>query len=110
MAISLGSIVVELLANTGNFITGMNKASYEAKKSAKDIKESFANMGDAAERLLAPFGEIGEKLGAAFGGIGNTLSGVSSSLSVLTGSFGAAGLAAGLAAGAIAAVGIAGAG
>jgi hypothetical protein len=110
MAISLGSIVVELLANTGSFISGMNKASYEAKKSAKDIKDSLESMGSAAEKLLAPFGEIGASLGAALGGIGQTLSGVSSSLSGLTGSFGAAGLAAGLAAGAIAAVGIAGAG
>src|ERR1700731_4471745 len=106
MAISLGSIVVELLANTGNFISGMNKASYEAKKSAKDIKDSFESVGSAAERLLAPFGEIGEKLGSALGGIGQTLSGVSGSLSGLTGSFGAMGLAAGLASGAIAAIGV----
>jgi lambda family phage tail tape measure protein len=108
--ISLGSIVVELLANTGSFISGMNKASYEARKSAKDIKESFESMGNAAERLLAPFGEIGEKLGSALGGIGQTLSGVTGSLSGLTGSFGAMGLAAGLASGAVAALGVAGAG
>jgi lambda family phage tail tape measure protein len=110
LAITLGSIVVELLANTGGFITGMNKASYEAKKSAKDIKESLSGMGDAAESLLAPFGEIGAKLGAAFGGIGQTLSSVSGSLGGLSSSFGAVGLAAGVAVGAIAAVGVAGAG
>jgi lambda family phage tail tape measure protein len=110
VSITLGAISIDLLANTGNFITGMNKASYEAKKDAKDIKESLSGIGEAAESLLAPFGEIGEKLGAAFGGIGRTLSGVSGSLGGLTQGFGAVGLAAGLAGGAIAAVGVAGAG
>jgi lambda family phage tail tape measure protein len=88
----------------------MNKAGYEAKKTSKEIKESFEAMGSSAESLLRPFGEIGEKLGSALGGIGKTLSGVSSSMAGLTGSFGAAGAAAGLAAGAVAALGIAGAG
>jgi hypothetical protein len=110
VAISLGSIYVELLANTSNFISGLDKASYEAKKSSKEIQESLSGMGDAAERLLSPFGEIGEKLGAAFGGIGQTISGVQGALKGLAGGFGEVGLAAGLAAGAIAAVGLAGAG
>src|SRR5260221_3626678 len=67
-------------------------------------------MGDAAERLLAPFGEIGEKLGGALGGIGQTLSSVSGSMGGLTSGCGAVGLAAGVAVGAIAAVGVADAG
>jgi hypothetical protein len=47
MAISLGSIVVELLANTGGFITGMDKAGYAAKKVTKEIHQSFDQMGSA---------------------------------------------------------------
>jgi lambda family phage tail tape measure protein len=110
VSISLGSIIVELIADTGKFIDGMSKASFSAKKASKEITENFSKMGDAAEGLLAPFGEIGARLGAALGGIGNTLGSVTKSLSGLTGGFGSAGLAAGLAAGAVAAFGVAGAG
>jgi hypothetical protein len=110
MAISLGSIVVDLIANTGGFVSGMTKASAEAKKSAKEIQDSFSGMGEAAEKLLSPFGEIGEKIGGALGGIGSTLSGVQGALKGLAGGFGEIGVAAGLAAGAVAAVGLAGAG
>ena len=57
MAINLGSIVIELLANTASFVSGMSKASYEGKRAAKEINQSFHEMGDkiggAAQNAMA---------------------------------------------------------
>src|SRR6266576_3049352 len=110
MAISLGSIVVNLLAETGNFVAGMSKASQEAQKAAKSIKGSFEELGSSAQTLLAPFGVIGQQMGAVLGGIGTTIRSVSASMSGLNGVLGEAGVALGLTAGAVAALGVAGVG
>jgi hypothetical protein len=110
MAITLGAISVDLLANTGGFIEGMTKASQQAKKASKEITDSFSKMGDAAEGLLAPFGEIGAKIGEAFGGLGNTFASVTKGLSGMAGGASGATVALGGVAAAAAALGIAGAG
>jgi hypothetical protein len=109
VAITLGSIVVELLANTAGFQSGLNKASYEGKKAAKEIHQSFQEMGNkiggslsGALGSLGEFGsvagELGAKLSEAFEGVGKSVGGIGASLSVI-GALGAAaiGAASGLA-------------
>lgn len=110
MAIKLGQIIVELIADTAKFIDGMTKSSAEARKTSKEIQESFEKMGSAAQGLLAPLGEVGAKLGEAFGGIGETFGKVAQGLSSLAGGASEATLAIGGAAAAVAALGVAGAG
>src|SRR5260370_42092540 len=104
MAISLGSIVVELLANTGGFITGMDKAGYSAKKATKEIHKSFEEMGskigDSLQGAFASFGQFGAVMGElsrsvseAFDGIGKSTNGISLAVTAL-GALGAASIAA----------------
>jgi len=63
MAISLGSIIVSLEASTANFLSGMTKASYEGRKTAKEIHESFTEMGSkiggATQNALSALGQFG---------------------------------------------------
>jgi hypothetical protein len=104
MAISLGSIVVELLASTGGFITGMDKASYSAKKATKEIHQSFDEMGSKiggslqnAFASLGQFGsvvgELSRSVGEAFDGIGKGSNGIAVAATAL-GALGAAAIAA----------------
>jgi lambda family phage tail tape measure protein len=110
LAISLGTIVVDLIAKTGGFVEGMNKSTYAARQAAKDIKSSFADMGSAAQSLLAPFGEIGQQIGAAFGGLGKTFASVTDGLIGIGGAASLAAVGVGSAVAAVAALGVAGAG
>jgi hypothetical protein len=110
MAISLGSLVVDLVAKTGGFIEGMTRARVEAKNAAKDIQDSFASLGQSASSLLAPFGEMGGVLGQAVGGIGNTVRSVTESLSPLIGELGLIGTGIAAVTGAAAGLAIGGAG
>jgi len=104
MAISLRSIVVELLANTGNFITGMDKAGYSAKKATKEIHQSFDEMGSKIGSSLqgafaslgqfgAVVGELSRTIGEAFDGIGKGSNGIAVAVTAL-GALGAASIAA----------------
>src|SRR5882762_9321465 len=104
MAISLGSIVVELLANTASFQAGMTKASFEGKRAAKEIHQSFSEMGDkignAAQNALASLGQFGavagelsRSLAEAFDGIGKGSNGIALAVTAL-GGLAAAGIAA----------------
>jgi hypothetical protein len=70
MANVLGSLVIDVLANTGTFISGMDKASAAARRSGREVRESFAGVGEFAERALAPLGELGEKIASTLGDIG----------------------------------------
>ena len=83
MAISLGSIVVELLANTASFQSGMSKASYEGRKAAKEIHQSFDEMGSkiagAASGALASLGQFGAVAGELVRGLSEALEGVGKS-------------------------------
>jgi hypothetical protein len=74
MAQSLGSLFVELKAETGAFVTGMSKASYAAKQASKDIGDGFSKMGNAVEGALGQFGAFGAQLGAIGGQVGNFFS------------------------------------
>src|SRR5438094_434952 len=87
MAISLGSIIVELLANTGGFITGMDKAGYSAKKVTKEIHQSFDKMGEkigsSLQGAFASFGQFGSVVGEMSRSIGEALEGIGGSSSGL---------------------------
>src|SRR6266481_5042122 len=102
--ISLGSIVIELLANTASFQSGMTKASYEGKKAAKEIHASFTEMGSkigaASQNALASLGQFGAVAGElsrglveAFDGLGKGSNGIAIAATAL-GGLAAAGIAA----------------
>ncbi|HEX4381231.1 MAG TPA: phage tail tape measure C-terminal domain-containing protein [Candidatus Acidoferrum sp.] len=102
MANILGSLLVELKAETASFVSGMTKASYTAKQTSREISESFSSIGELAEKALSPFGELGAAIGAAFARVGSTASAVSGDIGKMSGSLGVMQTAG---AGAIAAIG-----
>ena len=67
MAFSLGSIYVELVANTAKFLSGMDAASVAARKTGKDIRSGLGEVGNA----LAALGPAGQQIGSVLDGIGN---------------------------------------
>jgi hypothetical protein len=71
MAQSLGSLFVELKAETGAFVTGMSKASYAAKQASKDIGDGFSKMGNAVDGVLGQLGPFGAQLSSISGQVGN---------------------------------------
>jgi hypothetical protein len=71
MAISLGSLYIELKANTAQFLDGMTKAATNAKVFGRDIETGFSKMG----ALFAPLGEVGQKLAGVFGMVGSSARG-----------------------------------
>jgi hypothetical protein len=71
MSQSLGSLFVELKAETGAFVTGMSKASYAAKQASKDIQSGFDSMGNAVNGALGQFGAFGAQLSALGTQVGN---------------------------------------
>jgi len=105
MAISLGSIVVDLIANFSGFIQDCGKAAYAGKKATKEIHQSFDEMGSkigsslqGAFASLGQFGsvvgELSRTVGEAFDGIGAGSSGIAVAVGAL-GALGAAAIAAG---------------
>src|SRR6266478_4886134 len=104
MAISLGSIVVDLIANFSGFIQDCGKAAYAGKKATKEIHQSFDEMGSkigsslqGAFASLGQFGsvvgELSRTVGEAFDGIGKGSNGVAVAVTAL-GALGAAAIAA----------------
>src|ERR1700732_4523442 len=81
MAISLGSIVVELFANTAAFQSGMTKASYEGRKAAKEIHQSFSEMGSklgsVSQAALSSLGQFGTVVGELSRSVSESLEGIS---------------------------------
>src|SRR6266481_8565749 len=105
MAISLGSIVVDLIANFSGFIQDCGKAAYAGKKATKEIHQSFDEMGEkigsslqGAFASLGQFGsvvgELSRTIGDSFDGIGKSSSGLATAVTAL-GALGAAAIAAG---------------
>ena len=103
--ISLGSIVIELLANTASFQQGMTKASFEGRKAAKEIHTAFSEtaskLGNASQAALSSLGEFGAVAGElsrnfseALSGIGASTSGIAVAVAGL-GALGVAAIAAG---------------
>lgn len=81
----LGSLFVELKANTAHWVEGLSKASYEAKRFSHDVEESFGRLGGLVGTALAPFGEVGAIIGESFGRIGEWGSKASEGLAEMSG-------------------------
>jgi hypothetical protein len=101
MAIKLGSIIVDFLANTAGFQSGLTKASYEAKKTAKEIHSAFGEMGskigESFNEVLGQFGPLGQsfgKLGGVVNEVGGALAGGGSAIAAGAVAIGALGAAA----------------
>jgi Phage-related minor tail protein/Lambda phage tail tape-measure protein (Tape_meas_lam_C) len=104
MANTLGTVSVDLVANTASFVTGLATASSAAKKAGGEITESFSRIGEFAGSALAPFGEIGRVIGEAFGQIGLLGGSAAQSLAKMGGGMSALAIGGGVAIGALAAI------
>jgi len=104
MAIKLGQIIVELLAETGNFISGITKAAQLTKKETKEMHSAFSEMnskiGSATQEAMSSLGQFGGVVGnlastamEAFSGIGKSTSGIATAVTAL-GALGVAAIAA----------------
>ncbi len=89
----LGSILVNLLANTASFEQGMNAAQKQAQKTGKEIQRTFEDIGGTAEKLLAPLGNIGSNFASALSEVGSASRSLLTNLGPLGGAFGEVGLA-----------------
>lgn len=115
MSQSIGSIYVDLQANSGTFVSELSKAAVAAQRAARDISGEFKRLGDVASQTFGAFGNFNpviSKLSFALESAGSAASSAMKNLSGLGGALGplaalGAGAAAGLAAVAIGAVGIA---
>jgi hypothetical protein len=103
MANILGSLFVELKANTSAFVEGMSAASYAAKRAGRDIQDSFEQLGGVASSLLAPFGEIGSVIGETLDKVGAWSGSASKGIAGLAGGMSPLAVGAGAAVAAIAA-------
>ncbi len=72
MAISLGSLYIELKANTAQFLDGMTKAATNSKAFARDVQGGLEKVGE----LVSGLGPIGERLSAVFENLGRSTTGV----------------------------------
>ena len=106
----LGSLLVELKANTAQFVGPLGKASYFAKTAAKDIERSFGSLGKIASATFGPFAALNPVVAQ----VSFALSGMGHAAAEAMGSFGkvktAFGAVASLGAGAAAGLGAAGIG
>lgn len=105
MANTLGQLLVELGINTAAFKGGLDKATYQAKAFAGELKQSFSQLGSAIKQLGAEFGGIGGAAGSAFGSVMDAVEPLIGSLGTVGGAV--AGVTVALAAVGIAAVGAA---
>jgi len=68
----LGSLIVELQANTASFIAGMTGASKTARTVGREIESSFSSLGNVAATALAPFGQVGNMIALTLGQVGSS--------------------------------------
>src|SRR6266403_902702 len=101
MAISVGSIVVDLIANFSGFIQDCGKAAYAGKKATKEIHQSFDEMGskigNSLQGVFASLGQFGSVVGELSRTVGESFDGIgagSSGIAVAVGALGALGAAA----------------
>ncbi len=66
----LGSLIVELRAETASFIAGMTGASKTARTVGREIESSFSQLGNVAATALAPLGALGSTIAQVLGGVG----------------------------------------
>jgi hypothetical protein len=94
MANILGTLFVNVTANTADFIGGLDKASFAARRAGRDIESSFSRLGDVAARALAPLGQMGQQIATTLENVGDAAGKAMASL----GAFAAVGVGAGVAA------------
>ena len=91
MANILGKLLVELGVNTTSFLTGMNAASKEAKKTGQEIEHAFDNVGDALSKALVirrgrfKISELGAGFNEAFASVGAGGSGLTVAIGAIAG-------------------------
>src|SRR6516225_7823108 len=85
----LGSLFIDLKANTADFVSGMSAAAYAAKKAGRDIETSLGRLGSAASAALAPFGEFGREIGGMLGEVGEAAGRAMTSFGKMGGALGA---------------------
>jgi hypothetical protein len=68
MAISLGSLFVDLKVNLGEFVSGMTKGQASMKSFGKEIQTGLTQAG----ALFAPLGEMGQKLAGTLDVLGKS--------------------------------------
>lgn len=115
MSQSIGSIYVDLSANTGTFVSELSKAAAAAQRATRDMSSDFKRLGDVASQTFGAFGNFNpiiSKLSFALESAGNAASSAMKSLSGVGGALGpiaaiGAGAAVGLAAIAAGAIGLA---
>lgn len=90
---AIGQLFVELGINTAAFVEGMDKATYKAKQSTKEIGESFRGLGKDIQGIFSMFGEMGNVVGEAVGGLGETMAKASQMMGSMSGAAGVAGMA-----------------
>ncbi|HEV2418654.1 MAG TPA: hypothetical protein VGX94_12685 [Terriglobia bacterium] len=93
MANILGSLFVDLRANTAEFVQGMSKATAHAEKTGKSIQKSFAGLSNVLSQMLGPLGSLGQKASQLATDVGNAVGGTMQEASMLSGSFAAIGAA-----------------
>lgn len=84
MANTIAQLLVELGINTAAFKDGLDKATYQAKQFANELKGSFSALGEGVSRLGEAFGGLSPQVSGVFQGI-------SSAIEPLIGSLGTAG-------------------
>src|SRR4051812_36735287 len=91
MAQSLGTIYVDLQAQTGGFVSALSKAAAEAQKFSKEFSNTFREIGERAEQTFGAFGQLNpliSKLGLAFSTAGSAASSAMKEFSKLPGILG----------------------
>jgi hypothetical protein len=68
----LGSLFVELRADTAAFVDGMSKASYAAKRAGQDVERAFSRLGGVAGNAFGAFGPLGAAIAGSFQKIGES--------------------------------------
>jgi hypothetical protein len=64
MANILGKLLVELGINTGAFVGGLEKATYQMGKFGMDVQKTFRNLSNSVGNLALTFGALGPAGGA----------------------------------------------
>jgi hypothetical protein len=102
---SLGTLFVDLKANTASFVGDLGKASVVARNAAKDISREFQTLGRVASQTFGPFASfnpIVSQLSFALSGMGRAAAGAMGSFGKVSSGLGAL---ASLGAGAVAGIG-----
>jgi hypothetical protein len=97
----LGSIFVELKANTTAYVAGMGKAGYASKQAGKNIRESFEGLSGVLSSVLGPLGAIGPAIAETFSKVGTLSGSAAAQVGNFGGALGSVGVIGGIALGAL---------